>query len=137
MHKLVTGATALLTLVVLAQFFLAGRAALTADHDPHRVLGLVTVALALVVLLAAAAARLPRRVLGRAALAAGLLLLQPVLAGAGKGVDDVTLGGLLVGLHAVNGALVLAALGALLRALRTLGRPARPAEEPAPAAATS
>ena len=131
MHKLVTGATALLILVVLAQFFLAGRAALTADHDPHRALGLGTVALALVVLLAAAAARLPRRVLGRTALAAGLLLLQPVLAGAGTGVDDVTLGGLLVGLHAVNGALVLAALGALLRALRAPGR--RPGAMPAPA----
>lgn len=115
MRKLFTAATALLILAVAGQFFLAGRGALTADYDPHHGLGYLSVVVSVTVLLCGLLARLPGRVLGLTALAVGLLVVQPVLARTGKEIVDLSTGGLLLGLHAVNGAVV---LGTVLRASR-------------------
>jgi hypothetical protein len=118
MRNLFTAATALLTLAVAGQFYLAGRGAVTADYEPHHGLGYLTVVISVAVLLTGILARLPRRVVAMAALAVGLLVLQPVLARTGKEMDDLAAGGLVLGLHALNGAVVLAVLGTVLRASR-------------------
>lgn len=120
--------TWLLTVVVAAQFFLAGRGAFTASFDAHRVLGILIVVLALVTLIVGALSRAPRRALGTLSVVLGLLVLQPVLAGIGHGVGETSVetGGLFFGLHAVNGVVVMALLARSLRRSR-----------PAPAAAST
>ena len=120
--------TRLLMVAVAAQFFLAGRGAFTASFDAHRALGIAILVLALVTLIIGALSRAPKGALGTLSAVLGLLVLQPVLAGIGHGVGEssVETGGLLFGLHAVNGVVVMVLLA------RSLHR-----SRPAPAAAST
>jgi hypothetical protein len=129
MRRAFTGATSLLALAVVVQFFLAGSGAF--DNAPrdvaftaHRGLGLFIVLFALVVTIVGALVRVPARLVGMAGLATGLILLQPVIAGVANALDDggtATAGRLVFGLHAVNGLVIVALLGNLLRRARDPG----------------
>jgi hypothetical protein len=119
---------------VVAQFFLAAKGAFdSAPNDVsfalHRPLGYAIVLSAVVLTLIAAVVRMPARIIGLTGLVAGLALLQPVIrsvAGAigGTGGDTSLAGELVFGLHAVNGLVIMALLGAVERQARgsTTGR---------------
>ena len=126
MRKAFAGLAILLMLVVVAQFFLAASGAFsTAPKDesfrPHRALGYVIFLLPVVMTIVAALARMPGRLIGMAALVAGLTVVQVVIAvlarAFGDTGDSTTVGQLIFGLHAVNG-LVIVAVGALVNHLR-------------------
>ena len=134
MRKVFTGVTALLTLAVIGQFFLAGRGAFSANFDPHRGLGYVTIFLSAAVLLVGALARMPGRILGMFGLVVGLLVLQPMTVTLAEGRDDMSTGGLVLGLHAVNGAVI---LGILMRIIHTSRAVSVPAHHTAPTTARS
>jgi hypothetical protein len=124
----------LLVLVVVAQFFLAASGAFdTAPNDesfrPHRALGYVIFLLPVVMTIVAALARMPGRLIGMAALVAGLTVVQVVIAMLARAFDDTggtstTAGKLVFGLHAVNGLIILAVAGTVARRARALSRPA-------------
>jgi hypothetical protein len=130
MRKAFAGLAALLMLAVLAQFFLAGSGAFNTEPNdesfaPHRVLGYWTVLLAVVLTVVAALARMPGRLIGLSGLAAGLGILQPVISVIAKAFGDsaeesTTAGQLVFGLHAVNGLVIVAVVGIILRQAREL-----------------
>ena len=134
MGKVFNGVTALLALVAIGQFFLAGRGAFSANFDPHRGLGYVTILLSAAVLLVGALARIPGRVLGMTGLVVGLLVLQPVTVTLADGRDDMSTGGLILGLHAVNGVVI---LGMLMRIIHASRAVTVPAQHTAPSTADS
>ena len=126
MRKAFAGLAALLALVIVVQFYLAASGAFsTAPKDesfrPHRALGYVIFLLPVVMTIVAALARMPGRLIGMAALVAGLTVVQVVIAvlarAFGDTGDSTTVGQLIFGLHAVNG-LVIVAVGALVNHLR-------------------
>jgi Family of unknown function (DUF6220) len=130
MRRAFTGATSLLGLAVVVQFFLAGSGAF--DNAPrdvafaaHRGLGYLILLLALVVTIMGTLLRVPARLVGMAGLATGLILLQPVIAGVADALDDpgvtTTAGRLVFGLHAVNGLVIVAVLGNLFARARDAG----------------
>ncbi|MFE9203439.1 DUF6220 domain-containing protein [Micromonospora sp. NPDC007230] len=131
---------ALQMLAVVAQFFLAASGAFdTAPNDesfqPHRALGGGIVLIAVLVTVVAAAARMPGRVIGMSGLVAGLAVVQFVIKGIATAVDG-TAGGLVFGLHAVNGLAIVAVTGMIIRQARQpsgpdtqLPRPAMPARQ--------
>ncbi|GIF47597.1 hypothetical protein DFJ67_7068 [Asanoa ferruginea] len=136
MRKAFAGVAALLMVVVVIQFFLAGSGAfdngpVDEAFKPHRSLGYLTVILAIVLTLAAAVARMPGRIIGLAGLVAGLTLLQPVIAVVAKGFGDegttTTAGQIVFGLHAVNGLVIMAVLRNVLMASRQQAAPAHSA----------
>ena len=144
MRKLFAGLATLLAPVIVVQFFLAAAAAFdTAPKDEsfqaHRAMGYGILLLAIVVTILAALARMPGRVVGLAALIAGLGLLQPVIRVLAAAFDDAggastTAGTLVFGLHAVNGLIMFGLAEAVARRARVLLRsepavaePARPA----------
>ncbi|GAA1881109.1 DUF6220 domain-containing protein [Asanoa iriomotensis] len=136
MRKAFAGLAALLMVVVVVQFFLAGSGAfddapVDEAFKPHRSLGYLTVALAIVLTLAAAVARMPGRVIGLSGLVAGLALLQPVIAVIAKGFGDegttTAAGQFAFGLHAVNGLIIMAVLRSVLVASRAAPAPAHSA----------
>jgi heme A synthase len=116
MRKVFTALAALLMVAIVVQFFLAAMGAFdTAPKDesfqPHRALGYSILLFAVLLTLLAAVARLPGRVIGMAGLAAGLVLLQAVIAAVANAVGDAgdtssTAGRLVFGLHAVNGLII-------------------------------
>lgn len=84
MKRFVTGLAALLFLAVIVQFFLAASDAFDAApteeaFGPHRLLGYAVFLFAVVVAVVGAIARLPGRLIGLAALAAGLVLGQVLI----------------------------------------------------------
>jgi hypothetical protein len=117
LRRVFAGLAALLALVIVIQFFLAASGAFsTAPNEesfrPHRALGYVIFLLPVVMTIVAALARMPGRLIGTAALIAGLTVVQVVIAvlarAFGDTGDSTTVGQLIFGLHAVNGLVILA-----------------------------
>jgi hypothetical protein len=139
MRKALAGLAILLMLVVVAQFFLAASGAFsTAPNDesfrPHRALGYVIFLVPVVMTIVAALARMPGRLIGMAALVAGLTVVQVVIAVLARAFGDTgdrtTVGQFIFGLHAVNGLVILAVVGMIVRQARALSRSAAPARRP-------
>ncbi|MEV4139325.1 DUF6220 domain-containing protein [Dactylosporangium sp. NPDC049742] len=134
MRKLFAGLAILLVLAVVAQFYFAASGAFsTAPNDesfrPHRALGYVIFLLAVLLTIVAALARMPGRLIGMAGLAAGLVVVQVVIAVLARAFNDTgdtstTAGQLVFGLHAINGLAIMAAAGNVARQARTLSRSA-------------
>ncbi|RZU75473.1 hypothetical protein EV384_4016 [Micromonospora kangleipakensis] len=130
MRKVFVGLATLLVLVVVAQFYFAGSGAFsTAPNDesfrPHRALGYVIFLLPVLMAIVAALARMPGRLVGMAGLVAGLTVVQVVIAQLAKAFgdgDSATVGQLVFGLHAVNGLVIMAVVGMIVRQARALPR---------------
>lgn len=127
MRKVFTSLTAVLLATVAIQFFLAAMGAFdSASRDEsfaaHRGLGFLIVLLALITTVTAAVARIPGRVVGLTATVLGLVVLQPVLAGVSRAIEDADDGSraaeLAFGLHGVNGLAIAALLSLILRRSR-------------------
>ena len=135
MRKVFAGLAILLMLAVVAQFFLAASGAFdTAPNEesfqPHRALGYGIVLFAVLMTLVGALARVPGRLIGMTGLVAGLAVLQGVIraiaSAFGDTGDSTTAGQLVFGLHAVNGLVIMAAAGMIVRQARELSRSATP-----------
>ncbi|MEU8263765.1 DUF6220 domain-containing protein [Micromonospora sp. NPDC048999] len=132
MRKLFAGLAALLMLVVLAQFYFAASGAFsTASNDesfrPHRALGYVIFLLPVLMTIVAALARTPGRLIGMAALVAGLTAVQVVIAVFAKAFNDTgdtstRAGQLVFGLHAINGLAIFSVAGNIARKARAQSR---------------
>ncbi|HEX5200854.1 MAG TPA: DUF6220 domain-containing protein [Actinoplanes sp.] len=140
MRRAFTALAALNLLVILTQFFLAAAGAFTTvpndeSFDAHRALGYVTFLLPVLMIVFAPLAGLPRRVTGMSALVAGLVTIQVVIAKVAEGLGDdggtTTAGPLLFGLHGVNGLIILAVSGTILRRTAPRSAPAAEASRPA------
>ncbi len=134
MRRLFAGLAVLLVLAVVAQFFLAASGAFdTAPNDesfrPHRALGYVIFLLPVLMAIVAALGRMPGRLIGMTGLVAGLVAVQVVIAQVAKAFNDTgdtstTAGQLVFGLHAVNGLVIMAVAGTIVRQARALSRSA-------------
>jgi hypothetical protein len=130
MRKVFAALATLLMVAVVLQFFLAGSGAFdTAPKDesfqPHRVLGYGILLFAVLLTLIAAVARMPGRLVGMAGLVAGLALAQSVIraiaSAFGETGDSTSRAGeLIFGLHAVNGLIIMAVVGTIVRQARQL-----------------
>ena len=130
MRRIFAALATLLMLAVVLQFLLAGSGAFdTAPNDesfqPHRTLGYGILLLAVLLTLIAALARMPGRLIGMTGLVAGLALLQGVIRAIAStfgetGDSTSTVGELIFGLHAVNGLIIMAVVGMILRQAREL-----------------
>jgi len=122
----------LLTLVVVAQFFLAASGAFDAAptdtaFEPHRVLGYGIGLFAILLTIFAALARMPGPIVRMSGLVAGLVVVQSLIrriadAVNGSGDATTTAGKLVFGLHAVNGLIILMAAVNIARQARALSR---------------
>jgi Family of unknown function (DUF6220) len=136
MRKTFVGLATLLMLAVVMQIFLAGAGAFdTAPNDesfqPHRALGYGILLFAVLLTLIAALARMPGRLIGMTGLVAGLALLQPVIRAIAGAFDETgdstsTVGELIFGLHALNGLIIMAVVGIILRQARELSNSPAP-----------
>lgn len=133
MRKAVLGLATVLSLAVVAQFFLAASGAFdTAPREEsfqlHGATGYAIVLLTVLLPVVAALARMPGRLIGMAGLAAGLAVLQPVIraiaVALGDSTSSSTAGELVFGLHAVNALALLAVLATVVRRARELSTPA-------------
>jgi Family of unknown function (DUF6220) len=130
MRKVFAALATLLMLAVVVQIFLAGSGAFdTAPNDesfqPHRALGYGILLFAVLLTLIAALARMPGRLIGMTGLVAGLALLQPVIRGIASAFGETgdstsTVGELIFGPHAINGLIIMAVVGMILRQAREL-----------------
>jgi hypothetical protein len=133
-RRVFLGFSAVLVLMVVAQFFLAASSAFdTAPHEEsfqyHRLLGFGLVLFAILSTIVAAIARMPGRILALTGLVAGLGVVQAVIAMLAGALDGV--GGTLVfGLHALNGLFILKTAGSVARQARVLARPAVESAQP-------
>ncbi|SRR6266545_8244584 len=127
MRKAFAGSAGLLMLAIAAQFFLAASGAFdTAPIDesfqPHRMLGYGILLLAVLLTVYAALARMPGRIIGMCGLVVGLGLLQPVIAAIANALEDSgdgsNAGQLVFGLHGLNGLVMMAVVGTIVRAAR-------------------
>jgi hypothetical protein len=121
MRKIFRALATLLMLAVVAQFFLAGSGAFDSapkddSFQPHRVLGYGILLFAVVLTLIAALARMPGQLIGMTGLVAGLVLVQAVIGAIAGAVGDT--GKFIFGLHAVNGLIIMAVVGMILRRAR-------------------
>jgi hypothetical protein len=124
MRKAFTGLAIVLLLLVVAQFFFAASGAFsTASREeffrPHHALGYVIFLLPVAMAIVGALARLPWRLIGMAALVAGLTTVQVVIGVLARAFGDpaekTTAGPLIFGLHAVNALVILAVAGMVVR----------------------
>jgi Kef-type K+ transport system membrane component KefB len=130
MRKVFAALATLLMLAVVVQIFLAGSGAFdTAPNDesfqPHRALGYGILLFAVLLTLIAALARMPGRLIWMTGLVAGLALLQPVIRAIASAFGETgdstsTVGELIFGLHAINGLIIMAVVGMILRQAREL-----------------
>ncbi len=136
MRKVFAGLATLLMLVAVAQFYFAANGAFsTAPNDeafqPHRALGYVIFLLPVLMTIVAALARMPGRLVGMAGLVAGLTVVQVVIGvlarAFGDTGDSTTAGQIVFGLHGVNGLVIVAVIGMIVRQARGLSRSAAPA----------
>jgi heme A synthase len=108
MKKVFAGLASLLLIAEVAQFYLAASGAF--DNAPmedafalHRVLGYSILLFAVVSTVVAALARVPGRLIGMAALIAGLVLVQSLIREVAKSFGEGSEAGHLVfGMHAIN-----------------------------------
>ena len=138
MRKVFAALATLLMLAVVLQFLLAGSGAFnTAPKDesfqPHRALGYGILLFAVLLTLIAALARMPGRLIGMAGLVAGLALVQGVIRAIASAFGETndstsTAGELIFGLHAVNGLIIMAVVGMILRQARQLSSSPAPAQ---------
>jgi hypothetical protein len=138
MRKAFSGLATMLMLAVVAQFFLAASGAFdTAPNDesfqPHRALGYGILFFAILMTIVAAVARMPGRLIGMTGLVAGLALVQGVIRAIASAFGDTgdsttTAGQLVFGLHAVNGLVIVAVIGMIVRQARELSRRAAPVQ---------
>ena len=134
MRKVFGALATLLMLAVVVQFFLAGSGAFDSapkdeSFQPHRALGYGILLFAVVLTLIAALARMPGRLIAMTGLVAGLVVVQAVISAIAGGVSDTgdsTVGDLIFGLHAVNGLIIVAVVGMILRHARELSSPPAP-----------
>lgn len=136
MRKAFTVIGVVLLLAVLIQFFLAGTGAFDTatrekSFEPHRMFGYVVFVLAIVLTMVGALARLPKRLVGMAGLATGLIALQAVIAVIAEAVEHSgpagnTVGELVFGLHAVNAVVIIGLIGNIVRRSRAASAPERP-----------
>jgi Family of unknown function (DUF6220) len=140
--------TALMMLAVVAQFYFAAVGAFAKPQDDqsfalHVMDGMAIIpALSLLATLVGALARAPGRLIGLTALPLGLVVLQVLITEVGKGLgasteDNTTPAALaFLGLHALNGLAIMAAVGIAMRGARKFAA-APPAAEPSAAAPTA
>jgi len=141
MRKVFLALATLLMLAVAVQFFLAGSGAFDSapkdeSFQPHRALGYAILLFAVALTLIAALARMPGRLVGMTGLVAGLVVVQAVISAVAGAVDDTgdsTVGELIFGLHAVNGLIIVAVVGMILRQARELSRGPAPHPRSGPA----
>lgn len=136
----------LLQLDVLVQFYFAAVGAFARPQDDksfalHDMNGSVVAILALLLIVVAALARAPGRLIGLSALPLGLVVLQVVIVELGRAFNDTgdhtTPAGLaILGLHAINGLAVMAVVGILMRRARLLAGGRRQADQSSDAPAT-
>ena len=120
MRKTYAGLTALLVVAVVAEFFFAASGTVAPGlYRPHHVLGYVVFLLPVAMAAVAAAARMPGWFIGMAALVAGLTGVQVAVAKLARAFGD-TAGGLVFGLHAVNGLALAVVVGLIARRLPAL-----------------
>jgi hypothetical protein len=134
MHKVFVVLAAVLLAAIVVQFYLAGvgafdTAPLEQAFAAHGTLGYGILLYSVLLLIFAAVARLPRRLIGMVGLIASLTLLQGVIsvvAHALGGSENVTstAGQIVFGLHTVNAAVIIAIA---VRILRQARQPAAPA----------
>ncbi|XVV07419.1 DUF6220 domain-containing protein [Actinosynnema sp. CA-248983] len=119
MRRVFAVLTYVLMLVVAAEFFFAasGAAGDGSLYRPHHVLGYVIFSLPLVMLVVAAVARMPKRMVWLPVLVMGLTGVQVVIAKVARTLDDPT-GPLVFGLHAVNGMAIAAVVGVIVGQVR-------------------
>ena len=132
MRKAFAALAILLMLVVIAEFFFAASgpfsiASNEGAYRPHHALGYVIFLLPIVMAIVAALARMPGRLIGMTALVAGLTVVQVLIAVLARAFNDTgenttTAGQLIFGLHALNGLIVLALAGTVVRRARALAR---------------
>ena len=132
MRKVFALLATLLMLALVAQFFLAASGAFDAapndeSFQPHRALGYAIFLFAVLLTIVAALARMPGRLIGMTALVAGLTVVQVLIAVLARAFNDTgdnstTAGQLVFGLHAINGLIVLALAGTVVRRARALAR---------------
>ncbi|MBB5114750.1 hypothetical protein FHU28_004589 [Micromonospora echinospora] len=123
MRKVFAGLAAFLLLVLVVQFFLAASGAFSSEANeeafrPHRILGLGSILVAVVLTVAAAVMRMPGRIIGLSGLVAGLGILQALIAVIAKAFGDSAVGRYVFGLHAVNGLVMVAVARVILRSVR-------------------
>lgn len=133
MRKVFAGLAVLLTLAIVAQFFLAASGAFdTAPNEesfqPHRMLGYGIALLAVLMTVVAAISRMPGRVIGMTGLIAGLALLQGIIRAIASAFGDTgestTAGQFIFGLHAINALVIMALAGTIARRAREVYRSA-------------
>jgi hypothetical protein len=130
MRKAFAGLAILLMLAVVVQFFFAASGAFdTAPKDEsfgaHRALGYGLILFSTITTVAAALARVPGRLIGITGLVPVLVIVQVVIRGVAAGVGETaTAGQLIFGLHAVNGLVIMALVGMIVRQARELSRSA-------------
>jgi hypothetical protein len=143
MRKVFAGLAILLMLAVVAQFFFAASGAFdTAPKEEsfgaHRALGYGIVLFSVLTTVAAALARVPGRLIGMAGLVAGLGMVQGVIRAVAAAVGETaTAGQLIFGLHAVNGLVIMALVGRIVRQARELSRSAASTGDAAGAAGSA
>ena len=132
MRRAFAGLAIVQLVAVTAQFFLAGSGAFDPapneeSFQPHRAFGSGIILLAVLLTVAAAAARVPGRLIGMSGLIAGLTVLQVVIGAVATALDGAGgvagPGELVFGLHAIN---ALAILGLTARIARQAGRLPQP-----------
>jgi hypothetical protein len=134
----------LMVLAVVAQFYFAAVGAFAKPQDDdsfalHLMDGMMIIPLlSLLATLVAALARAPGRLIGLTALPIGLVALQVLITEVGKGLgasteDNTTPAALaFLGLHAINGLVIMAVIGITMRRARQFAVAAR-ADAPAAA----
>jgi asparagine N-glycosylation enzyme membrane subunit Stt3 len=112
----------LLLLVVVTQFFFAASGAFGRSQEayrPHHVFGYVIFIVGAVVAIVGAVARVRGRLIGEAALVAGLTGLQVIIAEVAGSFDHSSLAGQLIfGFHAITGLAILGVSGLIFRQAR-------------------
>lgn len=130
MRRAFTALATVLLLAVVAQFFFAASGAFDSapkdeSFQTHRALGYGILLFAVLTTVVAALTRMPGRLIGMTGLVAGLVLVQGVIAAIANAFNDTgdtttTAGQLVFGLHAVNGLIILALVGTIVRRSRTM-----------------
>jgi hypothetical protein len=128
MRKAFAGLAIVLMLTVVAEFYFAARGGFSTapraeSYQPHHALGYVIFLLPLVMAIAAALARLPRRLIGLSLLVSGLTSIQVLIAKVAHAAGDQA-GPFIFGLHAVSGLAIPAVAWLILRQAWTLARAA-------------